>query len=125
MPAQNGVRRKQRADLLQHLAAQNLAFDGQAAPLIIIEQDPFLTELLLEHLTFSAKVFDLLLLLLVDPASEYGRQLLPGMKNETHGAPAWACPASRSRRGGQRAPRENRGFPHRLKSHRSQLLLFG
>src|ERR1019366_4277102 len=54
MPAQNGVRREQRTDLVQELATQDLAFDGQAAPLIVVEQDPFLAVLLLEHLVFRA-----------------------------------------------------------------------
>jgi len=34
MAAKNGVRRELRADFLQPLAAEDLAFDGQSPPLI-------------------------------------------------------------------------------------------
>jgi hypothetical protein len=50
-----------------------LAFDGQPAPLIIIKHDAPLAELLYEHVALGAQVFDLLLLLFVDLASEYGQ----------------------------------------------------
>src|SRR5262249_38683231 len=89
MPAQNGVRRKQRADLVQRLAAQDLALDGQPAGLVSVEQAAFLTELFLEDLSLGAQVFDTLLPLAIDPTAENGSQQLPGLENETHAAPAW------------------------------------
>jgi hypothetical protein len=73
----SGVRREQRADFPQQPASQDFAFDGQAAALVIVEQDPFLAEFFLEDLVFGAEVFDELLLLVVDPAGENGNQKLP------------------------------------------------
>src|ERR1035441_4102055 len=84
MPAQNGVRREQRTDLVQELATQDLAFDGQAAPLIVVEQDPFLAHLLSEHLVFRAQILDPFLLLVVDPPRENGQQKVPRLDNERH-----------------------------------------
>src|ERR1019366_5606961 len=81
MPAQNGVRREQRTDLVQELATQDLAFDGQAAPLIVVEQDPFLAHLLSEHLVFRAQILDPFLLLVVDPPRENGQQKVPRLDN--------------------------------------------
>src|ERR1035441_9235601 len=87
MPAQNGVRREERADLVQELATQDLAFDGQATTLVVVEQDPFLAVLLLEHLDYHTLVLDDFLLLVVDPPSDNRQQKLP--RFETHVAPEW------------------------------------
>src|ERR1019366_7560432 len=87
MPAQNGVRREERTDLLQCLAAQDLAFDSQAASLIVIEQNPFLADLLAQHLVLRTQILDPFLLLVVDPPSENGQQKLPRLQNESHNAP--------------------------------------
>jgi hypothetical protein len=46
----------------------------------------FFAQLFLEHLVLGTQIFEHLLLFLVDPASEYGQQHLPGMKHEAHGA---------------------------------------
>ena len=49
MPAENRVRREERADFLQSLASQHFPFDGQSPPLIVVEQDPSRTVQFLEH----------------------------------------------------------------------------
>jgi len=46
-----------------NLRPQAFAFDGQAAALVVVEQDPSRAELFLEHLIFGAEVFDELVLL--------------------------------------------------------------
>ncbi len=77
MPAQNRVRRDESADLFQHLATEHFAFDRQAPPLVVIEQDAALGELLLEHLILGTQVFDHLLLLTIHPAGQDHEQKLP------------------------------------------------
>ena len=85
MPAQNGVRRNQRADFAQQCAPQNFPFDGQPAPLIVIQQNPFLALQFLEYLILGAKILDDLLLLLVDPSSQDRQQQLPRLNDKAHG----------------------------------------
>ena len=87
MPAEDRVRREEAADLLQDLPAQDFALHRQAASLVIVEDDPLLAQLLLEHVDFRPLEVDDLLLLLVDPAREDHQQKLPGVENETHDAP--------------------------------------
>jgi hypothetical protein len=70
VPAQNRVWSHDRGHLLEHLPPENLAFHSQAPPLIIVEQDAFLAELLSEHAILGSKVLDHILLSMVDPASE-------------------------------------------------------
>ena len=55
MPPQNRIWREQRAIFLQQLATQDLALDGRSPALIVIEQDPFLAELLFEYLVCLLK----------------------------------------------------------------------
>ena len=87
MPTQDRVGREQAADLLQYLPAQDSPLHGQPATLIIVEQDSFLPELLLQHVDLRPLKVNDLLLLLVDPAGENHQQKLPGMEDETHDAP--------------------------------------
>ena len=84
MPSQDRVRREQRADFFESLAAEDLAFDRQSTPLIVVQQDPLLAELLFEHLVLGSQVLDHFLLLAIDPASEDDDIELPRLKNEIH-----------------------------------------
>jgi len=54
MPAQERVRRHQRAHLGKQLTAKHLGFDSQAAALVIEEENAAFAELLLEDLVFGA-----------------------------------------------------------------------
>jgi hypothetical protein len=67
MPTNKSVGCHNRADFLERLTAQYLPFDGQAAPLIITEQNALLAELLLQYLVFSPQVLDNILLMAVNP----------------------------------------------------------
>jgi hypothetical protein len=89
MPAQDGVGREQRTDFAPELAPQDLALHGQAATLIVVELDPFLAELLAEHLDYRSLILDYFLLVVVDPPGKNGQQKLPRLENETHVAPEW------------------------------------
>jgi hypothetical protein len=46
VPAQNRVRREQRADFFQSLASQDHALHRQTTSLVVIQQDAFLAEFL-------------------------------------------------------------------------------
>jgi len=70
VPAKDRVWCNQRADLFKHLPTQNLAFDGQPMPLVVVQQYAFPAELLLEHLILSPEVLDHNLLLPIDPAGQ-------------------------------------------------------
>ena len=63
---------------------RSLAFDSEPFSLIVFEQDSLLVKLLFEHLVLDAQVFNDLLLLTVDPASENDEVELPRLKNEIH-----------------------------------------
>src|SRR5262249_27770035 len=54
------------------------------AALVVVEQDAFLAQLLLEHLVFGTEVLDDLLLLAMDPAGQDDQQELPGVQDEVH-----------------------------------------
>jgi len=77
VPSQNRVGSKQRTNLFQHLAAQDLTLDCQPAPLVIIQQNAFRTEFLPEHLILGPEVIDHLLLLVVDPTRKDDEIELP------------------------------------------------
>jgi hypothetical protein len=55
---------------LQHLPAEDLAFNCQTTPLIIVEQDAFFAELPFEDLVLRAQVLDSILLPVIDPAGQ-------------------------------------------------------
>ena len=86
VPAQNGVGGKERADLLQHFASQDLSLGGQPTALIVIEQDPFLAQLFFEHVNFRPLKLDNLLLLAVYPARQNNQQELPRLQDKFHGS---------------------------------------
>jgi hypothetical protein len=58
---------------------EDLAFDCQTAPLIIVEQDAFFAKLLFEDLVFCAQVLDSILLPVIDPAGQNQKQQMPGL----------------------------------------------
>jgi hypothetical protein len=70
MPTKKSFGGHNRADFREFLAAQNLSFDGQAAPLVIIEQDAFLAKLLFQYLVFSPQVLDSILLMVINPTRD-------------------------------------------------------
>ena len=86
MPTQDRVGCEQSPDLVKSLSSENLALYREPTALIIIEQNPFLPDLLEEHLVFRSKILDNLLLLTIDPTCEDHEQELPGMEDEIH---AW------------------------------------
>jgi hypothetical protein len=79
MPTKKSVGCHNRGDFLKRLAAQYLSFDGQAAPLIITEQDAFLAELLFQYLVFSPQVLDNILLTPVNPTRDDKEEQVPGL----------------------------------------------
>jgi hypothetical protein len=70
MPAQKRIWSHDSGHLLEHLPPEHLAFRSQAPSLIIVEQNAFLAELFSEHAILGTKVFNHVLLLMVDPAGE-------------------------------------------------------
>ena len=84
MPPENGVGSEQRADLLETLPAEKLAPHRQSPSLVIVEQDPFLADLLLESPVLCNRVMDHLLLLALDPADQDEETDVPRLKNEVH-----------------------------------------
>ena len=84
MPAENGVGSKQRADLLEPFPTEKLAFHRQSPSLVIVEQDPFLANPLLEYPVLRDQVMDHFLLLALDPANEDYEVELPRLQNEVH-----------------------------------------
>ena len=74
MPTQNCVRCEQRADFFETVTAENVTFDRQTPPLIVVEQDAFRAVRFPKNPVLGAKVFDRFLLL----ALEFGETLLLG-----------------------------------------------
>ena len=67
MPSQDCVRCEQSPNLLELLATENLPFDGQAATLVIGQQDSPFNELLHQNSTLGFELINPLLLLSVPP----------------------------------------------------------
>ncbi len=84
MPAEDGIRSDNGGKLVEHLAAEDLAFDGEPTSLAIVEEYSFLSELLPEYVILSEEVLDGVLLPAVDPASEDQEQQLPWLKLRFH-----------------------------------------
>ena len=70
LPTQDRVRRDDRLNLSEYLSAQDLAFDRQASPLVIVELDPFPAMRLPQDLVLGAQVLDDLLLRPIDPPGQ-------------------------------------------------------
>jgi hypothetical protein len=85
MPAEDRFRSHDPGQLIEHLPPEDLAFDRQSAALVVVEQNPFLPELLPEYPVLRAKVCDGILLPAVDPAGEDQKEQLPGLQRGLHG----------------------------------------
>jgi hypothetical protein len=77
MPAQDRVRSNDPGQLPEHLPPEDLAFDSQAPPLVVAEQDSLLPELLSEHAILGQDIFEGVLLSAIDPAGQDQEQQLP------------------------------------------------
>jgi len=65
---------------LDHLPAEDLAFDGQAPPLLSGEPDSLLHNYLPKYQIFAEEIFDHTLLLKIYPADENQEQRLPWLQ---------------------------------------------
>lgn len=81
MPTHDGVRRYDRGDAVQDLAAEDLAFHGEPPTLVVVEHDPLFAELLLQNLILSSKVFDGSLLLSANQPGQDEQEELPWVQN--------------------------------------------
>ena len=77
MPTQDRIGCEQRADFFEPFASEDLTLDGQPSPLIVVEQNSLLAELLYQHLVFGSQVLDCRLLLPIDPRCQDQNQELP------------------------------------------------
>jgi hypothetical protein len=57
MPAQDGFGSHEGGKLIEHLATEDLAFDGKPASLVVVEEYSFLSELLPEYPILSIGCF--------------------------------------------------------------------
>ena len=87
MPAENRIRSHDGGQLLKHLPPEDLAFDGQPPPLVVVEQDSVLPELLSENPILRQEVLDGVLLSAIDPAGQDQEQQLPRLKQCLHVPP--------------------------------------
>ena len=86
-PPQDRVRCEQRADLSQQPAAKYLSLDGQAATLIVTEQNTLFAEFLSEYLVLAPKIRYNLMLLTIDPAGKKHEEDMPRLQDEAHYGP--------------------------------------
>ena len=68
MPPENRIRSRDAGQLLEHLPPEDLAFDSQAPPLVVAEQNSVLPELLSEDPILRQEVLDGVLLSAIDPS---------------------------------------------------------
>ena len=87
MPAENRFWGRDVGQMLEHLPSENPAFDGQAPPLVVVEQDSALSELLSQNSILGKEVLDGVLLSAVDPAGEDQEQQMPRLKLRPHVSP--------------------------------------
>jgi hypothetical protein len=87
MPTQNGSWGDQSGNLSEHPSTEDLAFDGQATSLVVVEQNAFLAQLFFEHLIFSSQVLDDVLLMAIDPTGQTDQEQVPGLWDEIHFSP--------------------------------------
>ena len=80
MPAEDRIRSHDGGQLLEHLAPEDLAFDGQAPALVVVKEDSLLPELLPEDPILRYEVLDSVLLSAIDPAYRDQEQELPRLK---------------------------------------------
>jgi hypothetical protein len=84
VPTKDRFRTSNPGNLLEHRPAEDLAFDGQAPPLLFSEQDSLLPNFLPKYPIFDEEIFDHILLLTINPAGENQQQQLPGLKENLH-----------------------------------------
>ncbi|MBM3791655.1 MAG: hypothetical protein FJW35_15090 [Acidobacteria bacterium] len=77
MPAKNALGSHDGGKLMEHVAAEDLAFDGEPASLAVVEEYSFLSELLPEYPVLSEEVLEGVLLPAIDPAGEDEEQQVP------------------------------------------------
>ena len=87
MPPENRIRSHDGGQLLEHLPPEDLAFDGQAPPLLVAEQNSVLPELLSEDPILRQEVLDGVLFSAIDPAGEDQEQELPWLQLCLHVPP--------------------------------------
>jgi len=66
MPAKNALGSPDGGKPIEHLAAEDLAFDGKPASLAVVEENSFLSELLPEYPVLSEEVLEGVLLRAID-----------------------------------------------------------
>ena len=87
MPAKEGLRSHNGGKLVEHLAAEDLAFDGKPSALVIIKEYSFPSELLPEDAILSQEILDGVLLPAIDPAGQDQEQQLPWLELRFHVPP--------------------------------------
>jgi len=86
IPAQDSFRSDDASDLFKDLAAQDLAFDGEATALIIARAEALVAQLLAEDAVLLKEVLDEVALLAVDPGGEGDKEELEGWgEQDAHG----------------------------------------
>ena len=78
MPSQEGTRGGNGGDILEPLQPELLGLGGQPSALRVVEPGPF-AQLLLEDFDLFLEVFDVVLLVAVDPASQANHEKLKGV----------------------------------------------
>jgi hypothetical protein len=87
MPAEDCFGSHDGCKLVEDLAAEDLAFDGEPPSLVIVEEYSFLPELLPEYVILSEEEVDGVLLVAIDPAGEDQEQQLPRLQDRLHISP--------------------------------------
>ncbi len=86
VPAQDGLGSDDASDLFKDLAAQDLAFDSEAATLIIAQTEASIAQLLAKDVVLLKEVLDDVALLAVDPGGEGDEEELEGgWERSAHG----------------------------------------
>ncbi len=70
VPAPNRFGSDDGGKLVEHLAPEDLTFDGQAPALVVVKEDSMLPELLSEDPILRYEVLDSVLLCAIDPAGK-------------------------------------------------------
>jgi hypothetical protein len=87
MPKQNGIWSDQATNLLEYPSPEDLAFDGEAASLVVFQQKALLAEPFFEYLIFGSQVLDDVLLVVMGPVLQTDQQQVPGLEDEIHCSP--------------------------------------
>ncbi len=85
VPAQERIGPDNSGQFVESFATEDLAFDGQASTLVVVEQDSTLAEVFSQHLVLSQQILDRVVLVSVNPAGQDEKQELPGLEHEVHG----------------------------------------